>query len=161
MGYCVLSGSPEKTHALGRMFAEYLLPEDVIGFSGDLGAGKTCFIQGICRGLGVPEDIYITSPTFVILNRYKGRIPIYHIDLYRLTCTDEIIDLGYEEYLFGKGVCLIEWVERAAELLPDAYLKVDILSLSSAERRIEFFPFGPDYKRRFSDLDLLGEKKNI
>ena len=149
----LLSRSPEETMDIGRTMAQKVLSGDILAFSGDLGAGKTCFIQGVCRGLGVPEDIYITSPSFVILNRYKGRLPIYHFDFYRLSCQDEILDLGYEEYFFGHGVCLVEWAERAEGILSEAYLKIRINNLSPTERRIELSAYGDDYQERFCSLD--------
>lgn len=149
MAFDHISRSPEDTMNLGRIVAGKILPGDILAFSGDLGAGKTCLIQGICRGLDVPEHIYITSPSFVILNRYEGRLPIYHFDFYRLSCQDEILDLGYEEYFFGEGVSLIEWAERAEGILPEAYLKIRIKSLSPSDRSIEFIAYGEGYMERF------------
>jgi tRNA threonylcarbamoyladenosine biosynthesis protein TsaE len=143
---------------LGRILAQQLLAGDILAFFGDLGAGKTCLIKGICQGLGVPENVYITSPTFVIINRYKGRLPIYHFDFYRLSCLDEIIDLGYEEFFFGEGVCLIEWADRAEDLLPDDYFKILMQHISPTERKIEIVPYGNDYQKRLSKLHSIYEE---
>lgn len=153
-GLEVLSRSPEITEGIGSFFAKRLIAGDILAFSGDLGSGKTCFIRGVCRGLKVPANIYITSPTFVILNRYEGRLPIYHFDFYRLISEEEIMDLGYEEYFFGQGVCLIEWAERVGGLMPEAHLKVNMYALSENERRIEFQFSDEQYRRRFSQIDL-------
>jgi tRNA threonylcarbamoyladenosine biosynthesis protein TsaE len=142
----------------GRILARQLLAGDILAFFGDLGAGKTCLIKGICQGLGVPEKVYITSPTFVIINRYKGRLPIYHFDFYRLSCLDEIIDLGYEEFFFGGGVCLIEWADRAEDLLPDDYFKILMHHVSPSERKIEVIAYGSDYQKRLSGLHLIYEE---
>lgn len=155
MTFVVLSRSSEQTMNLGRILAQQLLAGDILAFFGDLGAGKTCLIKGICQGLGVPENVYVTSPTFVIINRYKGRLPIYHFDFYRLSCLDEIIDLGYEEFFFGEGVCLIEWADRAEDLLPDDYFKILMHHISPMERRIEIVGYGSDYQKRLSELNSI------
>lgn len=159
MSFFVLSRSSEQTMSLGRILARQLLPGDILAFFGELGAGKTCLIKGICQGLGVPENEYITSPTFVIINRYKGRLPIYHFDFYRLSCVDEIIDLGYEEFFFGEGVCLVEWADRAEDLLPEEYFKILMHHISPTERKIEIVPYGSDYQKRLSELNLIYEER--
>lgn len=104
-----------------------------MGFMGDLGAGKTCLIQGVCRGLGVREPV--TSPSFVIVNVYAGdRDPVYHLDLYRISEPDELLELGYEEYFYGDGVCLVEWAERAGALLPEEAIIVELRWAGDEER---------------------------
>lgn len=148
----IISQSSEHTFRLGKQLSKRIRAGDILAFCGELGAGKTCFIQGICRGLGVPETRYVTSPSFVILNIYKGRLPIYHIDFYRITHKDEILDLGYEEFFFSEGVCLIEWAERAMDLLPDEYLKITIEAISPNVRKIKISFHGDDYVSRFSDI---------
>jgi tRNA threonylcarbamoyladenosine biosynthesis protein TsaE len=140
---------------LGRILAQHLLPGDILAFWGDLGAGKTCLIQGICQGLGVSGDVYITSPTFVIMNQYKGRLPIYHFDFYRLSSKDEIIDLGYEEFFFGQGVSMIEWADRAEDLMPDDYFKVLMEIISPTDRKVEIIAYGIDCKKRLSHLNSI------
>lgn len=152
MNLVISSHSAEQTMDLGHLLARHLLPGDILAFWGDLGAGKTCLIQGICRGLGVPKDVYITSPTFVIINRYKGSLPVYHFDFYRLSCQDEVMDLGYEEFFFSQGICLIEWADRAGNLIPEEYLAVLMQIVSPTERKIEITAYGVSYQKRLSEL---------
>ena len=109
--------SPEETQLLGYAVGERAQPGDVFLLSGPLGAGKTCFTQGLARGLGV--EGYVRSPTFVLMTRHRGRLTLHHIDLYRIGSPEEAWDLGLDEQLFDSGVCVIEWAERAEELLPD------------------------------------------
>ena len=116
----LLTGSPEQTQLLGCAVGERARAGDVFLLSGPLGAGKTCFTQGLASGLGV--EGYVRSPTFVIMTRHKGRLTLHHIDLYRVGSPEEAWDLGLDEQLFDSGVCVIEWAERAEELLPEESL---------------------------------------
>ena len=113
----LLTRSPEQTQLLGCAVGERARSGDVFLLSGPLGAGKTCFTQGLARGLGV--EGYVRSPTFVLMTRHKGRLTLHHIDLYRVGSLEEAWDLGLDEQLFDSGVCVIEWAERAEELLPE------------------------------------------
>ena len=140
--------SSGETQKLGFYLGKILKPGDIVCLNGELGAGKTCMIQGIAKGLHVPDNVYITSPTFVILNEYQGKLPIYHFDFYRISSAEEAIDIGCEEYFWGQGVCLIEWPEQILTLLPDQYLKIDIMWQSKKERRIELQGIGFKYKTR-------------
>jgi tRNA threonylcarbamoyladenosine biosynthesis protein TsaE len=106
----------EETHNFGFEFSKQLSPGSIICFYGDLGAGKTTCIKGICAGLGVSQPV--TSPTFTLINEYNGRLPIYHFDFYRIGSSNETFELGLDEYFFGEGVCLIEWPDVINELLP-------------------------------------------
>ena len=108
--------SPQETFQLGSDFASRLSPGDVVTFSGQLGAGKTTCIKGICAGLGVTA--HVTSPTFTLINEYKGELPVYHFDFYRINTDHEVLDLGLVEYFEGDGVCLIEWPAVIESLLP-------------------------------------------
>ncbi len=109
----------EKTEELGQAMAWRLSPGDVIAIYGDLGAGKTAFTRGLARGLGI--QTLVTSPTYTIVNEYlSGRIPLFHFDLYRLSGPEELFDIGWEDYLSRGGVCVVEWSERAEEVLADA-----------------------------------------
>ena len=110
----LLTSNHKDTLALGQRLSSYLRPGDIILLYGDLGAGKTALAQGICQGLGVTRE-YIRSPTFTLVNEYIGRLPVYHIDLYRLDTFSEIEALGLEEYLFSKGVSIIEWAEKLSQ----------------------------------------------
>jgi len=118
------SQSPEETEALGHRIARELIPGTIVGFEGNLGAGKTTLIQAICQGLGVKE--HVLSPTFVIMHVYQGtKFPVYHFDLYRLS-HKEINDLGWEDYLFDQGISLIEWIDRAPPInVPYIKIKID------------------------------------
>lgn len=112
----ITTETPEETRAVGRILGAQAGPGAVFLLTGPLGAGKTCLTQGIAWGLGVAE--YARSPTFVIMTRYRGRLPLYHFDLYRINDPLEAWDLGLDEQLFGDGVCVVEWADRAAELFP-------------------------------------------
>lgn len=103
---------PEETRELGRLLGQSLREPALISLRGDLGAGKTCFVQGIARGLGVSENEAVTSPTFTLMNHYRGRLDLYHFDLYRLDHVDELIEMGMDEFLPGCGVAVVEWAER-------------------------------------------------
>lgn len=111
------SNSPEETFEIARQLGQQAKPGEIYCLSGDLGVGKTVFSQGFGCGLGITEDI--NSPTFTILQTYEsGKIPLYHFDVYRLGDAAEMEEIGYDDYLFGEGVCLIEWAERIREILP-------------------------------------------
>ncbi len=132
--------SPDQTRAFGRELSARLRPGDCVGMIGELGSGKTCLAQGICEGFNVPDRV--TSPTFILVNEYRGHdavshpVTIYHFDLYRLPDADALLDLGWDDYLSGNGICLIEWAERAGSLLPDRTVQVRIEMTESGSRRI-------------------------
>ncbi|MEN8200568.1 MAG: tRNA (adenosine(37)-N6)-threonylcarbamoyltransferase complex ATPase subunit type 1 TsaE [Thermodesulfobacteriota bacterium] len=126
----------QETAAFGRQLGLLSEPGDVICLSGDLGAGKTALTQEIARGLQVPESCYVTSPTFSILQEYPGTIPLYHMDFYRLSDESEVEDLGFEEYFYGKGVTVIEWSERAGDLIPESRLLLQITIDDDLSRRV-------------------------
>ena len=131
----LLSHSPEDTEDIGARLAEQLEPGAVVAFTGDLGAGKTAFTRGLARGLGIPDRI--TSPTFTIVNEYEGgRLPLFHFDLYRLGCADELFDIGWEDYLARGGVCAVEWSERMEELLEPGTIRVDLRRGEDEDRRV-------------------------
>jgi len=140
----LVTHSPEETRALGRRIGEMAAPGDIYLLSGQLGAGKTCLTQGIAWGLGIDE--YTLSPTFVIMREMHGRLPLYHIDFYRLDNIVEIADLGLDDYLYGRGVCVIEWAEKGLSVLPDDHLLVRIAWVSETERALEFVPHGQRYE---------------
>ncbi len=119
------SQSVEETERIGADLAGRLRPGTVLAFTGDLGAGKTAFVRGLARGLGVTEQI--TSPTFTIVNEYEGgRLPFFHFDMYRLGSSDELFDIGWEDYLSRGGVCAVEWSEQVADALEEDCIRVDI-----------------------------------
>lgn len=117
--------SPAETEALGEKLGRAAAAGQVYCINGDLGAGKTVFTKGFAKGLDIAE--HVTSPTFTIINEYEGRLPLYHFDVYRISCLEEMDDTGYEDYFYGEGVCLVEWAELVQELIPaDAiWIKVE------------------------------------
>jgi tRNA threonylcarbamoyladenosine biosynthesis protein TsaE len=130
----VASRSPEDTQAAGERLAGTLGPGDVVALTGELGAGKTCFVQGLARGLGIQGDA--TSPTFVLVNEYRGRLPVHHVDAYRTESLSELLDLGLEEMFDGAGVTVVEWADRLGALLPARTVHVEIEGVGDEPRRI-------------------------
>lgn len=118
------SYSPEDTAKIAEAFSKKLKAGDVICINGDLGAGKTVFVKAMAVGLGINE--ILSSPTFTIINCYEGVMPLYHFDVYRIQDADEMYEIGYEEYIYGDGVSVIEWAENIKEILPDRYYDVTI-----------------------------------
>ena len=115
----ITTHSADETQALGQKLASRLAPGDVIAYFGDLGAGKTAFTRGLAQGLGIADPV--TSPTYTIVNEYlSGRIPLFHFDMYRLSSSDELFDIGWEDYLSRGGVCAVEWSENVEDALQDA-----------------------------------------
>ena len=141
------SRSEHETRALARSFAETLRRGDVVALYGELGSGKTQFVKGVCEAFGIGR--HVASPTFIIQNRYDGSAPdgtpmmLYHFDLYRIERVEEIYDLGYEEFLFGDGICMIEWAERLGPLLP-------------ANRFDVSFSFGEEDQTRLITIETVG-----
>ena len=130
----MLFRSPEETERLGARLAEKLVPGTVIAYRGDLGAGKTAFTRGLARGLGCREQV--TSPTYTIVNEYlSGRIPLFHFDMYRLRSSDDLWDIGWEDYLERGGVCAVEWSENVADAMENA-VTVNLEKLGENTRRI-------------------------
>ena len=126
--------TPEETIRVGQEIGKMLTPNTVVALRGDLGAGKTTLVKGIARGLNIEEEI--TSPTFVIISEYPGRLPLYHMDLYRISGSDEFLDLGAEELFTGGGVTVIEWSERIRSLLPGDCIYITIAFDSDPARRV-------------------------
>ena len=121
----IISKSPEDTFALGKLIRESVAPGSVLTLVGDLGVGKTVFTQGLAEGLGISDAV--NSPTFTIVQIYEeGRIPLYHLDVYRIGDISEMDEIGYEDYFYGDGVCLIEWANLIEELLPERYVEIRI-----------------------------------
>lgn len=130
--------SPDQTMRLGRVFGEFLPPGAVVAIMGDLGTGKTVLVKGIAQGLGVADERDVTSPSFTLVNEYRGRVPVNHVDLYRLLDSVEVEDLGWEEFISGPGVALVEWAEKALALLPEERVEIHLEWLSERERKIVF-----------------------
>ena len=133
--------SAATTHALGKALGEACLGREVIALVGPLGAGKTCLARGIAEGLGVPAES-VASPTFVLIHEYAGRLPVYHVDLYRLEERDAVNGLGLEEYTESAGVTVIEWAEKAPAVLPPDHLWIALEHLGDDRRRVALHPRG-------------------
>ena len=145
------SHSARETARIGRVLGQLAEPGDVFLLSGDLGTGKTCLTQGIAKGLGV-ED-YVRSPTFVLATIHHGKLPLYHIDIYRLDEVAEVVDLGLEEYLAGDGVSVIEWASKALEVFPQPYMLVTLTYEGENERVIQLEPMGERYERLLAQAE--------
>lgn len=142
----------EETLKIGKNLAKNLWPGDVIGLCGELGSGKTVLTKGIASGLGIAAS-NIISPTFVLIRQHQGgRLPLYHFDLYRLGNTKEIMALGYEEYLYGCGVSVIEWADKLGYLLPQEILKINLSITDKQKRALEFKANGKHYQELITKL---------
>ena len=128
--------TPAETQTIGEEIGKQLRQGDLVALIGDLGTGKTCLTQGIARGVGVYPNQIVNSPSYTLINEYAGKIPIYHVDLYRLQNHDELLDLGLDEYMEGKGICIIEWAEKLGSL-KISHTKIQITWLSEMTREIE------------------------
>jgi len=149
----LISHSPEQTQKFGSCIGELALPGDIFLLVGSLGTGKTCLTQGIAWGLGIKE--YTMSPSFVIVRELYGRLPLYHIDLYRLDHLEEIVELGLDDYLYGNGVCVVEWAEKGLSVLPTEHLLIQISYLADTERSFQLKPSGKRY------LEIAAQLKNF
>jgi tRNA threonylcarbamoyladenosine biosynthesis protein TsaE len=149
--FSLTTSSPERTWQVGEMLGSRLGPGDTVCLYGDLGSGKTNFAYGISRGLHVQEQ-YITSPTFTFVNEYQGRVPFYHIDLYRLRDPGELENIGFEEYIGTNGVTVIEWAEKAEDQLPRSCLSVYLTYRDEKTREIGFLAEGDRYEKLLEEL---------
>ncbi len=140
------------TLALGRYLGEIARPGEAITLAGTLGAGKTTLTQAIGQGLQVPESCYITSPTFSLLHEYPGRLPLYHLDLYRLSDETEIEDLGLLEYLYGTGLSVIEWPDRLGSLMPEERLHIELSLLNETARLAKITAHGKVWQEKIAAL---------
>ena len=147
----ILSKSTDQTIKLGERLAKHLRKGDIFCLQGDLGSGKTTLIKGIAKGLKIASE-KVTSPTFVLMNAYEGRLPLYHFDLYRLEEIHEISSIGYEEFLYGDGVAVIEWAERLGALTPKEYLRIELAHKGEDQRLIKIFPAGTRYSQLVDSL---------
>ena len=146
----IITKTPHELEYLGNRLSQLVQPGDFLALDGDLGAGKTLLTQGIAQGLAVTEEI--SSPTFTIIHEYEsGRLPLYHMDVYRLKQPEEMYDLGYEEYFYGEGVTVVEWAQIIEPLLPDDYLGMEIVVVPEG-RELRFAPHGARYERLIEEL---------
>jgi tRNA threonylcarbamoyladenosine biosynthesis protein TsaE len=134
----LVTRSPEDTVAAGERFGRRLAAGTVVALVGPLGAGKTHFVKGVCRGLGVADPARVNSPTFVLVNEYSGRVPVFHLDAYRLRSEGELFEIGWDEMLESGGVVLLEWADRVPGALPAGAITVRFEPLPGDARRLEF-----------------------
>ena len=143
----------EETNEFGIRFGKALKSGDILCLNGDLGAGKTTLSKSIGVGLGVEE--YITSPTFALINQYKGRVPVYHFDVYRLENAHELYDLGFDEYFYGNGVCIIEWADKIDKMIPKDRIVIDIEKGNNLDERIlKIHGYGNRFQELVEELNL-------
>jgi len=138
----IISHSPEETLRLGAFLGKYLTNGSIIALSGELGSGKTCLTQGIARGLEVPEDLYVTSPSYTLANEYPGRLRLFHVDLYRIENIVELDEIGLDEIMGCDGVAVIEWAEKMIEVLPKERLSISISVVDHQIRNLCFKGYG-------------------
>ncbi len=149
--FSVITTSAEQTWRIGEMLGAMLGAGDTVCLYGDLGAGKTSFSYGIAQGVEVKTD-YVTSPTFTFVNEYAGRVPFYHIDLYRLKGPDELENIGFDEYIDSDGITVIEWAERAEDELPAECLSIYLSYVNENSREIGFLAEGERYQKILEEL---------
>lgn len=151
--------SPSQTEQIGFIIGQLLEMGQVVALSGELAAGKTTLIKGICRGLGVQQPV--DSPTFTLINEYEGKYPVYHLDCYREERLQEWLELGIQEYFYGSGVTLIEWAERIATLLPADTLWIRLEhDLADSKHRLLELTLTPDWEQKLTPL-LTGQKSSL
>jgi tRNA threonylcarbamoyladenosine biosynthesis protein TsaE len=149
-----LSGSEEETASLGRRIGRLLAAGDVVGMTGELGAGKSILARAICEGLGIRQRT--RSPSFAFVNRYRGPVEVFHVDLYRVEGPGDLATLGLDEMLFGRGVTLIEWAEKLGRTLPEDALEILIESVGEDERRITLKGRGAGGRKLVAELSAAG-----
>ena len=145
----ILTRTADETQKLGQTIGRWIEQPLVIALTGDLGSGKTAFVQGLAEGLEVPGQYYITSPTFTLINEYPGRLPLFHIDLYRLDDSSDLQDIGLDELLYDRAVFAIEWAEKMSGDLPAGHLAMTFEITADDYRKISLIAYG------HSPADLL------
>ena len=138
----ITTHSADETRRLGRKIGRLIKQPVVIALIGDLGSGKTAFVQGLAIGLDVPVEYYITSPTFTLINEYPARLPLYHADLYRLETVRDLEDVGLDELLYGQGVLAVEWADKLVEDLSGSYLVLQFEIIDDNCRKIDLIAYG-------------------
>ena len=144
--WSVLTRSPRQTMSWGSKLGRLLEGGEIIGLIGELGAGKTCFVRGVAQGLEVSKNAWIRSPSFTLINEYQGRLPAYHIDLYRIETRTQLEGLNLREYLYSDGASLIEWFEHLPAGEVDTYLEVGVAYVDGNRRQLTFSPHGQRYE---------------
>jgi tRNA threonylcarbamoyladenosine biosynthesis protein TsaE len=157
--FTVISHSPQETYDFGKLLGENLQSGDLVALCGELGAGKTCLTQGIARGLGVPEEYLVTSPTFTIINEYPGRLTLYHLDLYRLSGPRDLDEIGYEDCFTDSGVVVMEWAEKIKEILPERAILIAITYIDEKKRKMVFSPNSEEIAHLVKELGYHKKEK--
>lgn len=140
--FSIITRGPDQTRAFGRQFGDALTRGMILSLEGDLGCGKTVFVQGLAEGLSVPETIYVTSPSYALIHEYPGRIPLFHVDLYRIEDPDDLDDLGLFDILDEDSVVAIEWAERIQEALPPEGMIIRFKMVNDETRKISMTAYG-------------------
>jgi len=149
--YEVITSSPAETERIGSLLGMCLEQGDVVALIGELGSGKTVLVRGIAEGMGA-DMREVASPSFTLVNEYAGRVPMFHIDLYRLESDRDLYDIGYDDYVAGQGVAVVEWADRVPQSVPNHALKLILHYLDARRRRITFEPSGPRSKKIIEEL---------
>ncbi len=156
--FATTTESPEETLRLGRVLGEILPPGSFVALVGSLGAGKTLLAKGIAGGLGVEDEREVTSPSFVLVNEYRGRIPIFHLDLYRLESYAAVEGIGWDEFVYGPGVTLVEWADKVEEDLPGERIEVHLQWVSEEKRKLVFYGKGTTAERIIAKMERRWKK---
>lgn len=148
-----ISDSQQTTEELGSKLGQLLTKGSFVSLFGGLGGGKTCFVRGVVEAAAPESAHLVASPTFAIMNEYPGPLPVYHFDMYRLSGSCEIIELGFDDYFHGSGICIIEWSERLGELLPPDRLSITFEQLGDDQRTITIEAYGPIAGNQLQQLE--------
>lgn len=151
----IITNSADETCMVASLMGKHSRPGTIITLDGDLGSGKTSFVQGLAVGLDIPSQFYITSPTYNIINEYPGRIPLYHMDLYRLGGPDDLHDTGFYDLINGQGVTAIEWPNKFIEAIGEPDINIQIKILSENSRSVRFEIYGLDKEELIGNLENL------
>jgi len=152
--FLITTRTPDETQKLGKTIGKWIEQPLVIGLTGDLGSGKTAFVQGLAEGLEVPDEYYITSPSFTLINEYPGRLSLFHIDLYRLDGISDLEDIGLDELLYDQAVIAIEWAEKMSDDLPAEHLTMTFEITDDDYRRISLIAYGQNLVNLIRALEL-------
>ena len=155
--FAVLSRSPAQTRNWGKRLGKLLIGGEIIGLTGELGSGKTCFVRGLAQGLEVDPSAWVRSPTFTLINEYDGRLPLFHIDLYRIAGARELEELNLSEYLFSDGVSVVEWFDRLPKGEVEEYLQVRFEHGGANKRKLTFTAYGGRHEEIVKKLALSGQ----
>lgn len=151
-GWSFISHSPDETERFGEQLGLLLRPGSFLALRGGLGGGKTCFTRGVVASLVPGSAHMVASPTFAIMNSYQGDVPVYHFDFYRLCGDDDIVELGFEDFFYGAGVCIVEWSERINQLMPADHIVITFDFLDEQRRGIDIAATGPESENIISCL---------